>query len=128
MADLLQDLLDYITVAGVSLGDGSFKDFMPDTPANVVAIFEYPGVAGNTGIDTQVRSVQINVRNIDYVEAKRVANEIYALLHQSLNPIIQLTTVRWVISSPRQSPFLSNRDVKGRVTFTFNVGFTTYPD
>ena len=127
MADLLQDLLDYIDTADLSLGVTYFKDFIPDTPANVLSVIEYAGLPGGTGIDAQVRSVQVNVRNEDYSTARAGINAIYALMQQ-VDPILQLTIDRWVICSPRQTPFLSNRDVKGRVTFTFNVGFTTYSD
>lgn len=114
----------FATVDGVDV----FRDFMPDTPDNVVAIYEYAGVPGSVGIDTQNRSIQINVRDRSYSSARSKIHAIYNLFHQAEEPIIALTATRWSICQPRQVPFQSNRDTQGRVVFTFNLGITTHKD
>lgn len=115
---------NFATVDGVDI----FRDFMPATPDNVVVVYEYAGLPGGVGIDTQIRSVQINVRDQSYSKAREKIHAIYNLFHKPEDSLIAITPTRWSVCQPRQVPFQSNRDAQGRVVFTFNMGVTTHKD
>lgn len=130
MADLLQDIQAFIIANNLATADGVdiFRDFIPESPDDLISVAEYAGVPGLAGIDTQLRLVQINVRNTSYSSARSTSHQLYSLFHRSEEPILQMTSERWVITQPRQTPFQSNRDRQNRTTFTFNVALTTYKD
>lgn len=127
---LLVDLESYLIANNFATVDGVdiFRDFLPDAPDNIVAVYEYAGLPGGVGVDTQLRLVQINVRNTSYSEARQKIHAIYNLFHVPEDPLIQITPTRWSICQPRQVPFQRDRDNQGRVTFTFNMGITTHKD
>lgn len=127
---LLIDLENYLISNNFASVDGVdiFRDYTPSDPSNIIVLSEYAGQPGLEGVDTQVRSVQVLVRNTSYQEARTKIHAIYNKLHQAENPIINLTATRWVISQPRQVPFQLNRDEQQRITFIFNVALTTQKD
>jgi hypothetical protein len=130
VADLLKDLEDYLIGNSLATGDANdiFRDFMPDTPSNLIVVSEYAGTPGNAGVDTQVRSIQIKVRNTSYALSRSKAHAIYNLLHKPEDQIIYFTPTRWAICYPRQTPFQMERDEQGKITFGFNLAVTTYND
>ena len=130
MSDLLVDLETFLITNNIATLDGTdiFRDFMPDMPDHVVVVGEYAGVPGDVGVDTQLRSIQIQVRDTSYALARSKIHTIYKLLHQALDPIIYITDTRWTVVQLRQTPFSLGRDKQGRVTFTFNLGVLTHED
>lgn len=130
MSDLLEDVQAYIIAEGLATVDGVdiFRDFIPEAPDNMISVAEYAGVPGSPGIDTQLRMVQISVRNTSYGTARSTSHQLYAMFHQPDDLIMQLTADRWVISQPRQTPFQSGRDKRNRSTFVFNISLTTFKD
>lgn len=123
---LLLDIVTFLTNNNIVQGDGidAFRDFMPDSPDNVVALHEYKGDPP-VHYDTAVhRSVQVSVRNKDADEARLKCLSIFKLL-QSDNLIINFTPDRWGQVHLRQPPFKLRHDEKDRVTYAFNFGITT---
>lgn len=138
MADLLLDLIEYLQEEGLVTGDGidAFRDHMPDSPDRLIAIQEYPGAGSSTGVDTTRRSLQVSVRSDSDNPswAKEKCWEIYNLLDTPLDQVhdlrehITMISDRWMVISPRQTPFKSSIDNNARVIYSFNMGVTTYRD
>lgn len=128
---LLLDIVIFLTSRGVIEGDGidTFRDFVPETPDNLVAITEYSG-SPSSKIDPIVhRSIQISVRDLRADAARAKALEIYkALLPETEDARVDFTPERWGQVHLRQTPFRMKTDSSDRVTYGFNIGVTTTID
>lgn len=126
---LLLDIVTYLTTNGAIEGDGvdTFRDFIPESPDNIVAITEYTGSPIVPHEPAAHRSVQVSVRNLSADAARVKANEIFKLF-RSENSIIVFTPERWGQVSLRQPPFRMKTDNADRVTYGFNMGITTSLD
>lgn len=122
------DIVTYLTSKGVIEGDGidTFRDFVPETPDNLVAITEYTG-SPPVPYDTVVhRSVQVSVRDKSADTARRKALEICkTFLSESENRRVDFTENRWGQVCVRQTPYRMKTDNSDRVTYAFNMGITT---
>lgn len=127
MADLLSDIKTYFTSLGIVPDSIVFKDYMPNKPDTVVAIYEYSGSAPLPQIDGVHRSVQVVVRSKNNAEARSKINALYASL-QTEDGILSFTPERWAMVHLRQTPFKMKTDESERHYFVFNVGITTYND
>lgn len=129
MGDLLLDLVTYLQVKGVVGSDGVdvFRDFSPDTPDSVVVLFEYAGTPDSVS-EVGVRSTQVMVRDLNAEQARRKAWDIYNVLNVPKDRIIYLTSSRWAIILPRQTPFKIGVDEQNRILWGFNLAVTTYGD
>lgn len=128
---LLLDIVLYLTKAGVIEGDGTdtFRDFIPETPDNIVAITEYAGSPVVPYETTVHRSIQVSVRNKNADFARRKAFELYEVLKPTSEDCrVDLTPTRWGQVSIRQTPFRLKTDLADRVTYAFNLGITTTID
>jgi len=131
MADLLLDMVNYAIAQDVVTGDGVdiFRDFMPDGPDNCVALIEYSGEVAfiNNMLN---RSIQVRIRNTDYVNCKVKAIAMYDILYQPESEIriVDFTATRWGIVKAREYPYLLNRDERDRYIFTFRLGIVTIGD
>lgn len=128
---LLLDIVTYLTSKGVIEGDGidTFRDFIPETPDNLVAITEYSGSPGVKYDPTAHRSIQVSVRNKNADVARSKALEIYkTFMPESDDARIDFTEDRWGQVSLRQPPFRMKTDSNDRVTYGFNMGITTTID
>lgn len=131
MADLLLDMINYAIEQEVVTEDGVdiFRDFMPDEPDNCVALIEYPGEVAfiNNMLN---RSIQVRIRNTDYVNGKVKAIAMYDVLYQPESEIriVDFTATRWGIVKAREYPYLLNRDERDRYIFTFRLGIVTVGD
>lgn len=125
---LLLDIVTFLTSAGVIEGDGidTFRDFIPETPDNLVAITEYGGSPGPSYEELGQRSVQISVRNKSADVARARALELYkALRPKREDRRVDFTEDRWGQVYLRQMPFRTKTDNNDRVTYSFNIGITT---
>lgn len=126
---LLLDLVIFLTNNNLIAGDGvdAFRDFMPESPDNVVVFMEYTGMP-QVSYDTAVnRSVQVSVRNTSADEARKLALRIYKLIvdkKEEDNKII-LSDNRWGQIYLRNPPCKIDTDNQDRVTYGFNIGITT---
>lgn len=123
---LLLDIVIYLINEGAVEGDGidTFRDFIPESPDNIVALTEYQGSPTVNYESLVHRSVQVSVRNKNANIARIKALEIFKLL-QSNNLIVEFTPERWGQVYLRQPPFRSKTDEADRVTYSFNAGITT---
>lgn len=115
--------------AGTSL----FYNFLPDEPGTATAIFETPGMApthvfaGNLPAWENAR-IQVACRSTSSTRARANANDAWFQLHEVANET--LSNRSYLRISAVQSPFLLERDSRGRVVFAANfdvVRRTTAP-
>lgn len=130
MADpLLLDLITFLKTEGVVAGDGidAFRDFTPETPDNLVVLYEYSG-SPTTQFDPAVhRSVQVTCRNISADLARQKALDIFKALRNKieLDNRLQIVPSRWGQVYLRQTPFKLKTDENDRAYYVFNIGITT---
>ena len=130
MAQLLQDIAEYIVDNGIAKGYGEdvFSDYMPEKPDNVVILSEYKG-SPDTPFDHDLhhRSVQIVVRDADADTAKLQAMKIHnCLTSKSVDfEPIKFNENRQGLVYIRQTPFRVATDENDRALYCFNIGITT---
>lgn len=125
---LLECLVTYGVSKGVLVGDGidSFRDFMPDTPDNVVVFHEYAGDPVSQFTDAVHRSVQIKVRNKNATDARNKVVALAGIFKSASESLrIDFTESLWGQVYIRQTPFKLSQDTSDRVTYCFNLGITT---
>lgn len=125
---LLLDIVTFLVSKGAVEGDGidTFRDFIPETPDNLVAITEYSGSPSVLFDPTAHRSIQVSVRNLDADMARAKALELYKVLQPTNEDArLDLTDDRWGQVFLRQPPFRMKTDTSDRVTYGFNIGITT---
>ena len=129
MADLLEDIVEYLKVNGLVQGDGidAFRDVAPDLPDNAVIIYEYSGGATVLHEEAVHRSLQIVARSKSATQAKLKARAIFNVL-SPLDQFKKLNVQRWCQLYPRQTPFRIKLDGNNRIYYGFNIGVTTYKD
>lgn len=129
MASLQEDICQYLISKGlvIEFGVDCYEDFIPDSPDDVVSIYEYEGDPYNPYTDVVHRSLQVIVRNVVQENAKALANSIHKAL-QSENLMIRFTDTRIGQVHLRQSPFKLKVDENNRIYYCFNIGITTTMD
>lgn len=125
---LLEALIAYCVSKGILVGDGtdSFRDFMPDTPDNVVVFHEYAGDPVTPFMSSVHRSVQVKVRNTDSSAAKTKAWMIFNAFKAETESLrVDFSDGLWGQVYLRQTPFKLSQDTGDRITYCFNLGITT---
>ena len=131
MADLLVDFVNYLINQGKATADGTdiFRDNMPDSPNNLISVFESMGSAAFS-CDAVNRSVQLQIRNKSYSAGKTKIDGLFSLFQK--NEIedrqIWLTATRWSIISCTGTPFKLKEDESKRTIFLFNLSVITHKD
>lgn len=131
---LLKDIVTYLTTKGVIVGDGidTFRDFVPETPDDIVSITEYQGSPPQAFEQVVHRSVQVLVRNKNADIARSKSLEIFRVLQNDIlstdDSRVDFTSERWGQVSLRQTPFRVGTDSSDRVKYAFNMGITTTID
>jgi hypothetical protein len=130
MPNLLLDVIEHLASKGLVTGDGidAFRDFMPDSPDNVVVVSEYSGSPGESALESYDRSIQIKVRDINYTNCRNKINQIFAVLDNPQERIKDLPNSRWGVFYAKQTPFKLEVDSSNRTVFVVNFGVTTYKD
>lgn len=130
MATLLEDVETFIIANGLATADGVdiFRDFSPDAPDDVIALYEYSGNPPTKGVDCYVRSIQVTTRSLAAATAQSKANALFAVLKQAEESITQLTASRAVIIATRQPPYKISIDANKRLIYGFNIAITTSSD
>lgn len=129
MSDLLQDFIQYFTDNNIVQGDGidAFRDAAPEAPDSLVVVYEYGGDSTVPQIASANRSIQIVARDTSATAAKLKARELFTAL-ETEEGILNLTTQRWCMIHPRNTPFKIKVDGQSRIYYGFNLGVTTYND
>jgi hypothetical protein len=119
-----KDLCAMLAAAGLGLSFGTnlFIGWEPTAPDNAVTIYDTPGFSPNStltkGEETWLPSIQVRVRNRDYLMGWTLINSIKEVLH-SLAHETWGGTVYDLIQCA-QEPFLLNYDEHGRPLFVCN--------
>lgn len=130
MANLLIDMAAYFVVRGLATGDGVdvFRDYTPDTPDDVIALYEYAGMPMGRPSEAVNRNVQIRVRDKSTSQARSRINAIYDLMCNPYETVLNLPNGRWMIGTPKQTPYKLMEDTNRRAIYVFNYGVLTYTD
>ena len=112
-------ILESDSALGLTFATDLFVGKEPATPDNCVSIFDIPGDAPlltlDGGKNYYFPSVQIRVRNIDYLTGWDLIHNIQTLLHGIHNEIWNSTT--YVLIRAVDNPFLLNWDENDRARF-----------
>jgi len=110
---------------GTVLGTDVMVNYMPDSPDNCIAVYQYGGDPSNRGMGADTGALenyalQVGVRNTNPETAESTCYDIYTALDEmSANIEINSTTYTWF--HPLQPPFLLERDSLSRTTYVFNL-------
>jgi Bacteriophage minor capsid protein len=129
MADLLTDISLFIIANGFAsgLGEDVFVNYKPDSPHDIVCLFEYSGDKIQPGTDAVTRRIQILVRNNDDDLCIQTINGIFNLLDNPEEEIVELEE-RKMVTQALQPPFFFSRDNDDRASYIFNISITTKRD
>lgn len=120
----IADMLSSESAIGVAIGLNMFIGKEPATPIECVTIFDTPGrppelsLRGNLDPGYYYPSIQIRVRNSNYLEGWQLVNTIKEFLHGLNNEVKGGATYLFIKCS--QEPFLLDWDEKGRARFVAN--------
>ena len=130
MSDLITDITDFWKTKGLvtAFGTDVFGDLSPDSPANCVAVKEYPGEVSFIN-NTSNRSIQVRVRNTVRATAKSLIISLYDSVYDPETEvrIVDFTATRWGIVAPRNYPFQLMKE-DNKFIFVFNMGIVTIGD
>jgi hypothetical protein len=117
---IIDDIANFIVakVAGLTLGTNLFKSFLPDSPDDVVGIFDTGGAEPDHDLPTGDPTFQILVRSTDYATAHNLMQSIVDELHQKMNSTIGSTYYYYIFLMGE--PGHIGRDKKNRDEFSVN--------
>lgn len=123
----IKDLL--VANLGLIFATDLFIGKEPATPNNVTTIFDTPGRAPSLYYDNTIQyyfpSVQIRVRNTDYLSGWNLINDIKVLLHGRANEQINNTIYTVMVCS--SDPALLDWDDNNRARFIVNFDLQREP-
>jgi len=128
MPELTRDVAAYLITQGqvTTIGTDIFLDVRPDTPDNLICVFEYAGEPSDIQDDLS-RRIQILVRNKSYTTARAKAWAIHGALDKPDARTLTMNGRRaWVRAL--QTPFKLETDASNRVVFVFNLEIRTSRD
>ncbi len=114
-----------------ALGSKTFLNYLPDAPNRANAIHEYQGPAPDFVQGPSTKPVwenarfQITCRSTSSTAARGDINKAWTLLNGITNATLSGTTYLRIVSL--QSPFLLERDKKGRPVFAVNFAAMRRP-
>lgn len=134
MTDMLLNIANYLIYQGIVQADGEdiFRDYIPDSPDQVVALQEYAGDGSLPQAQGAQRRFQVAVRasREDPDWARRKAWSIYNVLDVP-EGIIDARGVGlqlWGVMNAIQTPFKLRVDDNARILYGFNMVIITERD
>lgn len=120
---LSRDIITYLTDLGVVSGYevDCFINYFPEEPANIVAIFERPGLGTRKQVDCITRKFEIYVRNTDPVNGNAKIFEIFNALDKDDETSVDLTADRWAVITAQNTPSLDGVDAFERHIFHYEI-------
>lgn len=117
---LLDDIAAILQQRGVT---GVYKGFMPDTPDNLVALFEYAGepmelTMGGEDSVLERPGLQVRVRDTSYPAGRAKIGQIVDILHGLSEVVVNGT--RYLLIRANQSPESLGLDANNRSEFVCN--------
>jgi len=115
----IQDLTSYIAdntelVKGTNL----FIGIQPDTPNDLVAVYDTGGPTPDYNVPTATKTFQVLIRTVDYVDCLEIVNELVSLLHQLRNE--EVGDTYFYYSYLQGEPAHIGQDDKARHEFSMN--------
>jgi hypothetical protein len=128
--NLLLDLIDYLVEEEIVEGDGVdiFRDFIPETPDNVIALMEYPGRTLRSGLDPVSRVVRVMVRALNVDDARDKIIELYDFFTTPDDEIHHFAESRWAVIHAFDTPAKIGVDPSNRVFYGFVISVLTHKD
>lgn len=118
---MLDDLMMWLEDQGFGIsGRTIFAGTLPaSAPASCISLTEYPGVGSmrtSSGVVAEQPRFQLMVRDVDYVTARKKAEEIYQALDGLANTTINETKYIWIeaLGPPSLLGTLGNIDQSDR--------------
>lgn len=121
---LLDEIGNYLQTQGVgTLGSTLFLSVMPDTPDDVVSVYDYGGLPpvmtlGAGAAKWEEPRIQVVARATTYSAARTKIGAVFTALHSLLNT--SLSGTLYLSIEAVQSPFTLDRDTNGRVRCACN--------
>lgn len=121
---LLDEIATYLAGKNVgTVGTDLFMGFMPDTPDNLVALFEYAGepielVMGDDDPGLERPGLQVRVRDTSYPAGRAKIGQIVDILHGLSEVVINGT--RYLLIRANGSPESLGLDANNRSEFVAN--------
>lgn len=129
---LLEAIGEYLIAnqKAATVGVDLFYESMPDSPNDLIVLYEYAGLPQAQQETAVHRSVQIAIRHSVALEGKQLAWEIYKLFQQAQSQAnrVDFNINTWGQVNLRNTPIKIKKDDQNRVTWAFNLGITTQPD
>lgn len=129
MAELTRDIATYLVSESLvnAIGTDIFLDARPDSPDNLVSIFDTGGFPAETSISDLKRTAQVLVRDTSYAVGREKIWAIYKAIDRPNNRVITANGRKMHIKAV-QPPVLMDRDASNRTLFIFNVQIWTSRD
>jgi len=129
MANLMEDVISFYSDLGLTTGYGvdAFVDTMPERPNTCLAINEYQGLPQGFLVEAALRNIQVVNRDVSAEAARKRALDLYNAIRPS-EQLQDLTSERWSLIEPKQTPFKLKVDSQGRTYYVFNLEIITYTD
>ena len=118
---IIDDVRTYLIAESDSFTEANTKKaFMPDTPDNLIGVYDTGGAEPSRDIPTGDPTFQIVIRNEAYEDGYDLAQEIVTLLHQKRNlELVEGETYFYYLYLMGE-PGHIGRDDKGRDEFSIN--------
>jgi len=131
MADMLLDVIRFLADSGIECEDGynAFRDVIPDTPNNIIALHEYAGGGSFLVAEGVQRIFSVQVRSVDASNAQKLAWDVFNVLI----PVDTVIDTRprgnfWGVVHALRVPSKIRTDESNRAVYGFNVSVITYRD
>lgn len=121
---LLDDIATYLASKGIgTVGVDLRKGFMPDSPDNLVVLFEYAGeptemTMGDGDSTLERPGLQVRVRNKSYPDGRAKIQSVADTLHGLAETV--LGGKRYLLIRANQSPESIGQDANGRNEWVIN--------
>lgn len=117
----LSEIGDYLEVEGVA---NLFLGSMPDTPDDVVVVYQYPGgppeyIQESFTPSREKPRIQVVARATRYEDADKAATEVWSILASITNQVLGST--KYLSIRPDDSPAIMGRDTNDRLKVYFNA-------
>jgi len=123
-AEDIKDMLEEESSLGLIFADNLFTNKEPGSPNDCVTIFDTGGLAPSLGLNTvgyEYPSIQIRIRNTDYITGWNLANNIKDSLHGRAQETWNGTLYSVIYCT--NGPYLLDWDDNGncRIVLNFNI-------
>lgn len=125
---MLPDIAEYLIAQGIQSGGFTVKyGYMPETPDQIVTIYEYQGLMdepklgkGTTNLENPRINVVVRGTANDYDIARQKGQDVKTAMARVVNMAIAVSNVRYLTIQHLNGPAFMRRDANFRTLFTSN--------